>query len=313
MTKRFLGDIIKHLINGQLLQICMSLIATLLGISQDGGIPQASLSPLNWEIHLSGAVYHPVSLGIKTTNGNGHLFDVTRSLSWQLALWQNKSQGALSKLTDVWISHSHLSHVDGLLQFGKASMGLKGINLRCSELFASEIKSNSWIQQMIDDGTFVIHTWSDQSDIEIENGYSVRPIKIPHRTNGSDTHAFLISGKFKKLLYLTDHDSWDETLNFVGFASPLEWFKSLNADFVLLDGTFWSNAELSNRIQSDVPHPPVVETLELIGKKEVEDPDIIFVHLNHTNPLLNYDGLESKKLVDRGWSVGFEGQTIVLD
>mgnify|MGYP001238492332 CR=1 FL=1 len=291
----------------------MGLLATILGIAQDGGIPQASLSLDNWKVYQSGVVYHPVSLGVLSDDGNGHLFDVTRCLPWQLALWQQKCSGQINKISDVWISHSHLSHVDGLRQFGTASMGLKGINLRCSKLFAGEIESNQWIQELIDDGTFQLKIWDEGEEIVVTNGFKVMPISVPHRTKGSDTHCFLVTGTMKKLLYLSDHDSWDETLINMGFSNPMDWFKSLGTDIVLVDGTFWSHDELLGRNQTEVPHPTVQETLELIGDKKFDDPEIIFIHLNHTNPLLNKLGAEYKRLTKKGWSVGHEGQTFELN
>ena len=290
----------------------MGASATILGIAQDGGIPQPALSLDNWDAFLSGQVYHPVSLGVKTSEGDGHLFDVTRSLSWQLALWQNSCNGSLRAISDIWISHSHLGHIDGLLQFGKASMGLKGVKLRCSELFANEIKSNMWLNQLVNDGTFVLHIWRDGSDINIEDGYSVQPISIPHRNEGSDTHCFLISGVNKKLLYLTDHDSWDQTLGHVGYENPMEWFNALDADIVLIDGTFWSNRELTHRSQDEVPHPPIEQTLELLGTRNEGDPQVIFIHINHTNPILNSTGIEYLKLNSLGWCVGKEGHVFEL-
>ena len=290
----------------------MGVSATILGIAQDGGIPQPSLSVDNWDAFVSGKVHHPVSLGIKTSEGDGHLFDVTRSLSWQLALWQNSCKGSLRVISDVWVSHSHLGHIDGLRQFGGESMGVKGVKLRCSELFANEIKSNKWLSQLVEDGTFVLHIWNDDSEINIEDGYSVQPLFIPHRSDDSDTYCFLISGAKKKLLYLTDHDSWEYTLGNVGYETPMEWFNALGADVVLIDGTFWSPSELTNRTQNEVPHPPLEQTLELIGPRKEGDPEVIFVHINHTNPILNSTGTEYKKLHSLGWDVGKEGQVFEL-
>ena len=36
---------------------------------------------------------------------------------------------------------------------------------------------------------------------------------------------------------------------------------------------------------SVVPHPTVEESLDRLGPKESEDSEILFIHLNHTNPL----------------------------
>ena len=64
-----------------------------------------------------------------------------------------------------------------------------------------------------------------------------------------------------------------------------EWLASLNVDIALLDGTFWSFDELSERSQQAVPHPPIKQTIDMLGYKQQGDPDIIFFHLNHTNPV----------------------------
>ena len=101
-------------------------------------------------------------------------------------------------------------------------------------------------------------------------------------------------------------------MNFVGHQSPKEWFASLSADIVLLDGTFWSLDELKNRVQADISHPPVCNTLDLIGKKEDVDPRIIFIHLNHTNPLHYRDSEEYQKVEQMGWEVGEEGMEFNL-
>jgi pyrroloquinoline quinone biosynthesis protein B len=132
---------------------------------------------------------------------------------------------------------------------------------------------------------------------------------VPHRDERSDTHALLVSAK-RKLLFLPDHDSWDATLAAVGAASPRDWFRQLGADIVLLDGTFWSNGELAR--QAEVPHPPVAETLERLGAWRKGDPRVVFIHLNHTNPLCNPDSDASAELARSGWEVGREGQTFSI-
>ena len=99
---------------------------------------------------------------------------------------------------------------------------------------------------------------------------------------------------------------------FVGYENPMEWFKSLGATIVLLDGTFWDSNELKGRVQSNVPHPPVSDTLNLIGKRHGGDPRIVFIHLNHTNPLHYPDSEEYLELVNLGWEVGEEGMEFNL-
>ena len=55
-----------------------------------------------------------------------------------------------------------------------------------------------------------------------------------------------------------------------------------------MDGTFYSNSELSNRNIDDVPHPLIKETIKTISKLTIEEKSkIYFTHINHTNPILN--------------------------
>ena len=133
------------------------------------------------------------------------------------------------------------------------------------------------------------------------------PILVPHRGELSDTHAFLIRGENRSLLYLPDHDSWDETLALYKMDTIREWLASLNVDIALIDGTFWSSDELQSRSQDDVPHPPIKQTLEMLGYKLQGDPDIIFFHLNHTNPVYDEWSEEHTKVVEMGWSIAKQG------
>ena len=111
---------------------------------------------------------------------------------------------------------------------------------------------------------------------------------------------------------MPDHDTWEKTLDFVGYNNPKDWFSSLDASIILLDGTFWNSNELRGRVQAEVPHPTVSETLDLIGEKTENDPRVIFIHLNHTNPLHYPNSIEYQKVSSLGWEVGEEGMEFNL-
>jgi len=114
----------------------------------------------------------------------------------------------------------------------------------------------------------------------------------------------------------SDDDSldslWGATLSSLEHDNPRAWFQSLDADIVLLDGTFWDDHELKNRVQTNVPHPPVSQSLELLGNREDGDPRIVFIHLNHTNPLHYPDSEQYQQVNEMGWEVGTEGMEFVL-
>jgi len=83
-------------------------------------------------------------------------------------------------------------------------------------------------------------------------------------------------------------------------------------DFAMIDGTFWSDDELGGRDMTQVPHPTISESLELLGERREGDPEIIFIHLNHTNPALDGASSQAAHLSGLGWSIGEQGSTILL-
>jgi pyrroloquinoline quinone biosynthesis protein B len=86
-----------------------------------------------------------------------------------------------------------------------------------------------------------------------------------------------------------------------------------SCDVILVDGTFWSDAELS-RTHSGTPlarsigHVPMSGddgTIALLAGISVRQR--IFVHINNTNPVLDTRGPEYKHVIDAGWQIGQDG------
>ena len=148
---------------------------------------------------------------------------------------------------------------------------------------------------MVQQGVFNIQTFTGGDVVFSQGELSIESVRIPHRAELSDMHAFIIRGPSKSLLFLTDHDTWNETLTVHDCSSIRELLAKLNVDIALIDGTFWSEDELAGRNQATVPHPPVFQTLKMLDKKKQGDPDIIFTHLSRLEVLR----LPLKKLVVR--------------
>jgi pyrroloquinoline quinone biosynthesis protein B len=238
-----------------------------------------------------------------------HLIEATRSLSHQLGIAAKSLGEGDSLIPDsVSLTHSHLGHIDGIGQFGKEAMGGSGV-----PLFAS----SSVIQVIEERGLLAPF----QVNIKLPGapfrptegcGFELEFVRVPHRDEYSDTHAIRVIGPDRSLLFLPDHDNWGQTLALVGEKSIKGWLDSMGVDFAMIDGTFWNDDELRGRDISQVPHPTISESLELLGGKQEGDPDIIFIHLNHTNPALDEDSIQASNLSKLGWSVGEQGSTILL-
>ncbi len=279
------------------------LTAKLLGSAQDGGVPQAGCHCTHCAAAVADRRFErtPVSLALQSPSGI-QLFEATRSLSRQLAL-----AGAQTP-TAIWLTHAHLGHIDGLGQFGTEVMNAQKLPLHCSPAVADILRTTPAWRALLDQGNLLLQEFSSDKPVEC-NGFMVTPLKVPHRDDLSDMHALLVDAE-RKLLFLPDHDSWDATLAAVDATDPRDWFRQLEIDIVLLDGTFWSSNELPRQVE--VPHPPVRETLELLGMRQEDDPRIVFIHLNHTNPLCNPESVESTSLTRFGWETGREGMSFQL-
>lgn len=86
-----------------------------------------------------------------------------------------------------------------------------------------------------------------------------------------------------------------------------------SCDAILVDGTFWSDAELSQthagtpgaRSIGHVPLSGEDGTLALLDG--LKRPRKVFVHINNTNPILDPESPERRTTVDAGWEIGYDG------
>ena len=96
------------------------------------------------------------------------------------------------------------------------------------------------------------------------------------------------------------------------------WEKSIideikKVDYALIDATFYDAKEVNYRDLSEIPHPFVVESLDLFDSISDEEKNkIFFIHLNHTNPLINKNSDEYKYVISKGYNVAEEGMYLKL-
>jgi len=145
---------------------------------------------------------------------------------------------------------------------------------------------------------------ADGVSVELSASLMVRPIPIPHRSEYTETVGFVVSGPRRKALYLPDIDKWQR---WPGAAPVFE-----EVDLAFVDGTFFGEGEL-DRPMSEIPHPSVEESLEFFGTwDEAARNKIHFIHMNHTNPLLQDAGQAHAAVRAAGMHIAREGQTFPL-
>ena len=138
----------------------------LLGNAQDAGRPQIGCNQkcctdARLDLNLSRM---PVCLGLKGESFG--LVEVTRRVGNQIFLLGNP------EISEVWLSHAHLGHIEGLGQFGKEAFNSKNIKLRCSSLVVDYVMKHPIWKKLIERGNFTFDKF--QTD-------RIVPIEVPHR------------------------------------------------------------------------------------------------------------------------------------
>ena len=103
--------------------------------------------------------------------------------------------------------------------------------------------------------------------------------------------------------YINKWEEWDQSL--------IKMIESV--DYALLDATFYGQGELPNRDMSQIPHPMVTDTMAKIESLSAnEKSKVWFIHINHTNPLLDNNSGASKEVKSKGVNVSRLGLRLPL-
>ena len=144
----------------------------------------------------------------------------------------------------------------------------------------------------------------DEKTIELNNRVSLTPFLVPHRDEFSETVGYKIQGPNKSIIFIPDIDKWDK------FDKDIVQIV-LDNDIAILDGSFYQNGEIPGRDMSEIPHPFIIESIDLM--KSISDiSDIFFIHLNHTNPALIENSDAQKQILDSGFNIAEFGKMISL-
>jgi len=274
-------------------------ILKVLGTIQDGGIPHMGCNKVCCLKYFKNNTFRVgvSSLGISNLkNETNYLIDATPNINHQLKALIGTSNPS-EKLNGIFLTHAHMGHYSGLLNFGREAMNSKNIPLYLMPRFYNFIQDNGPWNQLVKLENVMLKRIYDREKITLESNLSITPIQVPHRDEYSETVGFLIEGNTKSALYIPDIDKWEKWNN-----SIVELIK--NVDYAFLDGTFYDEKEVNNRDISEIPHPFIIESLKLFNPlDESEKNKIYFIHLNHTNPLLNSDSSEYNRVIREGFNV----------
>ena len=271
---------------------------TVLGIAQDGGYPQAGCTAEHCLRHWRGEEKkrQVVSLGLTDqASGQNWLFEATPDFTAQLQQLQQASGS--SNLSGIFLTHAHMGHYAGLMFLGREAMNSKAVPVYAMPKMKSFLENNGPWSQLVTLNNIQIKPLTEGNWENISPSLRVKPILVPHRDEFSETVGFIIEGPHKKLLFIPDIDKWEKWQTDI-----LSLVKEV--DHALIDGTFFSAAEVRNRNIAEIPHPLVEESMKLFDSMPAKEKEkIMFIHFNHTNPLLNEQSEEARLLKSKGFRI----------
>lgn len=278
--------------------------AVLLGVAQDGGVPQAGCMCEHCQrAHADPAQRQwVVCLGlIDHRTRRTWLIDATPDFREQLHALQQIAPGYAC--AGLLLTHAHIGHYTGLIHLGREAWNTQLLPIHASPAMCDFLRTHAPWSQLIELHNVTLQPFAPNAPIALSPHLRVTPVVSPHRNEWSDTMAFLIQGPSGTLFYCPDTDGWA--------AWGDEFVRILRvADVALIDGCFFSADELPGRNLQEIPHPTVKATVAFLDAQEV-DCQVHFIHLNHTNPLYRA-GTERRWLHARGYHVGQMGQRWVL-
>jgi len=275
-----------------------------LGIAQDGGAPHAACEKVccvdkwnNPNLHnkvSSIGIVDPISKEV-------WMIDATPDFAEQLHLLSNNNS---RDLKGIFLTHAHIGHYTGLMHLGREVMGAKNTTVNVMPKMENFLRNNGPWSQLVELENISLKSLRDNKPVQLNSRLTITPFKVPHRDEFSETVGYRIDGPSKSLVFIPDIDKWSKWQ--INITDIVE-----NSDYSLLDGTFYDINELPGRDMSKIPHPFIIETMNLFENSDKKN-SIYFIHLNHTNPALNTSSKEYNNIIDNGFNVTKRGYKLNL-
>lgn len=280
-----------------------------LGIAQDAGYPQTNCYKPHclraWEDSDVRRLTSSIAV-VDETNKAKYLFDATPDMREQLYELHRAAPDGEFALDGVFLTHAHMGHYTGLMHFGREAAGTSDIPVYAMPRMHDFLSSNGPWDQLVRLNNIELSRMTDGVAVEVTSRVSVTPIVVPHRDEYSETVGFRIEGPNKSAVFIPDIDKWE-----MWSTDIREVIQSV--DYALLDATFFKDGELGGRDMSKIRHPFVSESMDLFDSlSDDEKARVIFIHMNHTNPLLFEGSPEQAEVTRRGFRYAQEGMRLEL-
>lgn len=272
-----------------------------LGTAQDAGSPQIGCNKpcCSYLFNNPSINRHVVALGLLDIKHNKtYLFEATPDIGAQTKILEQLTTTKRNSLIDgVFITHAHIGHYTGLMYLGKEATNASKTPTYTMPKIKTFFENNGPWSQLVKNENIILKAIKNEQPVQLSNTIKVTPFLVPHRDEFSETVGYKINGPNKTALFIPDIDKWEK------------WDKDIveeikNVDYAFLDATFYNGEEINNRDITQIPHPFVIESLKKFKKLSTQDrKKIIFIHFNHTNPLLNPESKQSTLVKEKGFRI----------
>ena len=282
-------------------QIKSNYTLKILGVVQDGGMPHLGNNKTCCE-NIKKDKYVTSLMLMNNENNESFLFDASPDINKQLNFMGDRIK---KDLKGIFLTHAHIGHYTGLMYFGREALNSKLVNVYAMPRMKKFLEENGPWSQLVSLQNISIIELSNESKISIDSNVIVQPVEVPHRAEFSETVGYKIYGPNKTALFIPDIDKW-----YLWEKSIVDEIKQV--DYAIIDATFYDSKEVNYRDISEIPHPFVTESIDLFDSIDIKEKNkIYFIHLNHTNPLLNEQSKQYKSVITKGYNVAKE--EMILD
>ena len=206
----------------------------------------------------------------------------------------------------IFLTHAHIGHYIGLMYLGKEAMNANQVPIYAMTRMKGFLIQNGPWSQLFKIKNIKINNIDDNQTISISSNFKITPFLVPHRDEYSETVGYHIQGPNKSALFIPDIDKWNKWN-----LSVVDEIKKV--DYAFIDATFYDSKEINNRDISEIPHPFVIESMELFSEFSNKDKaKVHFIHFNHTNPLLDIDSPQAKLVMKNGFNIAQAKQIFKL-
>ena len=279
------------------IQVLNETSLVILGTTQDAGSPQIGCEKACCTSIKTSEDRLVCAMGIVDPQSDKkYLIDATPDIERQINIL-NQYSSTKEIPEDIFLTHAHIGHYTGLMFLGKEGANTQGVNVHVMDRMKSFLETNGPWNQLVNNDNISLEKINNKDTLYLSETLKLIPFLVPHRDEYSETVGYKIIGPKRSAIFIPDIDKWNKWKNNIVEEIAM-------VDFAFIDGTFYDEEEINYRDISEIPHPFIIESIELLKKLSSKEKNkVYFIHLNHTNPALDEGSEAYQAIMESGFHV----------